>query len=83
MDVESLKAWVSVVLAIAVLFVLYFGHRNRTNNGKGIGFRFIQYTVLGISVPIVGILALYEIFPSEVAAGLIGVALGYVASERR
>lgn len=72
--------WVSVVLALSVPGVLLVGYLNRTGGAqgsmKGIGWQFIRYTVLAISLPIVGILALNGALTGE-AATLIAGAMGY------
>ena len=44
---------------------------------KGIGWQFIRFTVVSVSVPTVGVLALNDVIPSEAATGIIGAALGY------
>jgi hypothetical protein len=75
--------WVSIILATAVPGVLIFGHLNRRGNSedkaKGIGWQFIRYTVLAISIPITAILALNNSLTGEAAtiiAGAIGYAFG-------
>ena len=67
----------STILAISVPMALVIGYLNRKQSGgKGIGWQFIRYTVLAISLPIVGILALNGSLSGE-AAALIGGAMGY------
>jgi len=55
--------WISVILALSVPAVFWLGYQNRkgsgSENAKGIGWQFIRYTVLSISLPIVGILGEY------------------------
>ena len=72
--------WVSAILASAVPGVLLVGYLNRRGGSadktKGIGWQFIRYTVLSISLPIVGILALNNALSGE-AATLIAGAMGY------
>ena len=77
--------WVSVILAVAVPGVLLVGHLNRLGNpqdkAKGIGWQFIRFTVLGIAVPVVGILALNDTLTGE-AAALIGTAMGFAFAKK-
>ena len=67
---------ISFVLALSVPVVLLCGLKNRTDSKKGIGWQFIRYTVICISIPIVGVLALNGALTGE-AATLIAGALGY------
>jgi hypothetical protein len=70
----------SAILALAVPGVLLVGYLNRRGNPtdkmKGIGWQFIRYTVLGIALPVVGILALNNALTGE-AATIIAAAMGY------
>ena len=66
----------SAILAAAVPLALVLGYCNRKQEGKGIGWQFIRWTVLAISLPIVGVLALNDLLSGE-AAALIGSAMGY------
>ena len=72
--------WVSIVLALAVPGVLVVGYLNRRGNPddkmKGIGWQFIRYTVLGISIPVTAILALNGALSGE-AAAIIAGSMGY------
>ena len=68
---------VSVILAATVPLVLILGHYNRKQGERGIGSQFIRWTVLVISLLISGVLTLNGLLPSEVAAALIGGAVGY------
>ncbi|MBT4890577.1 MAG: hypothetical protein HON65_13600 [Rhodospirillales bacterium] len=80
MQNEAYTVWISIILALAVPMALTFGYLNRrgstTNDTKGIGWQFIRYTVLGISIPIAGILALNNSLTGE-AATIIAGAMGY------
>ena len=72
----------SAILALAVPLALILGYCNRKQGGegqraRGIGSQFIRYTVLAIALPIVGVLALNGLLSGEVAAALIGGAVGY------
>lgn len=72
--------WVSIILALAVPAVIAAGYFNRRgkpdDDTKGIGWQFIRYTVLGIGIPIVAILALNNALTGE-ASTLIAGAMGY------
>ena len=73
---------VSVILASAVPISLIVGYFNRKQGregqgARGIGTQFIRYTVLAIALPIVGVLAFNGLLSGEVAAALIGGAVGY------
>jgi hypothetical protein len=75
--------WISIILASSVPIVLIVGFLNRMGSTKtdtkGIGWQFIRYTVLSISIPIVGILSLNNSLTGEAAtliAGAIGFAFG-------
>lgn len=72
--------WVSIILASAVPIILIVGYLNRRGNpddkAKGIGWQFIRYTVLAISIPVAAILALNGALSGE-AATLIAGAMGY------
>lgn len=70
---------VSVLLALAVPFIVWKALKNRERpNGanKGIGWQFIRYTTVAISLPIVALLAINNAFTGEVATVLAGV-MGY------
>jgi hypothetical protein len=70
---------VSTVLALSVIAVICVGHASRKNKdgrSKGIGWQFIRYIVIGIGIPITGILALNDSLTGE-AATLIAGAMGY------
>ncbi|KZK82402.1 hypothetical protein PsAD46_03530 [Pseudovibrio sp. Ad46] len=67
---------VSLVLAISVPIVILGGIKNRNETKKGIGWQFIRFIVLSISLPIIGTLALNGMLNGE-AATLIAGAMGY------
>lgn len=75
---------VNILLALAVPIVLIGGFWNRyilsKSGGKGgIGWQFIRFTVLTLSLPIIGLLALNDALASEVAtviAATVGFAFG-------
>ena len=75
-----LPATLSVILALGVPGVLWVGYLNRKGNGgadtKGIGWQFIRYTVLGMALPIIAVLALNRVLTGE-AATLLAGAMGY------
>lgn len=75
--------WVSIILALSIPLVLVIGYCNRRGSEdqktKGIGWQFIRYNVLCISLPLVGLLAINGALTGEVAtvvAGIIGFAFG-------
>ena len=73
--------WISLLLTFAILTVILGGLYNRNKpdeNGrvKGIGWQFIRYTVIGVGLPLVGILALNDMLSAE-ASAIIAGALGY------
>jgi uncharacterized membrane protein len=67
---------ISGVLALAILVVIVGGIVQRIYSGKGIGWQFIRYTVIAISIPLVGILALNSLLTGE-AATIIAAAMAY------
>lgn len=77
---ESAKFWLSAILALSVPMVLYLGLQNRRggegDKAKGIGWQFIRFSVLTITIPVVGVLALNDSLSAE-ASALIGGAVGY------
>lgn len=75
----NLPVWhwvITTILASSVPIILGGGLYYRYRVGKGIGWQFIRYTVLGVSLPIIGVLALHDTLTSE-AATLIGTAIGF------
>lgn len=70
----------SFILALAVpgtLLVGWFTRRGGLSDSpKGIGWQFIRFTVLTISIPIVAILALHDTLDGTVTT-LIAGAMGY------
>ena len=73
---------VTTLLASSVPIILAGGLYYRCRAQKGIGWQFIRYTVLTISLPIIGLLALNEALSSE-AATLIGTAIGFAFGKAR
>lgn len=76
-----MTTWISLLLSCAILAVILGGLYNRNKpdaNGrvKGIGWQFIRYTVIGVGLPLTGILALNGMLTSE-ASTIIAGALGY------
>ncbi len=69
-------AWVNILLAVSVFAVIFGGLWNRHVTNKGIGWQFIRYTVIGITLPIAALLALNDALSGEAATILAG-ALGY------
>lgn len=72
------QTWIlSAILALAVPLALVLGYCNRKQADRGIGSQFIRWSVLMIALPITGVLALNGLLSGEVAAALIGGAVGY------
>lgn len=69
-------AWISGALAASVLAVIIGGLWNRIAAKKGIGWQFIRFNVIAISLPICGLLALNNALTGE-AATIIAGAMGY------
>lgn len=67
----------TIALAFSVPLVLFLGMKNRNQgDGKGIGWQFIRFIVIAISLPILGLLALNNQLSGE-AATLISGAMAY------
>ena len=73
---SSMSEIISLILAIGVVVVFAGSLWNRIAIKKGIGWQFIRYTVISISIPLACVLALNNVLTGE-AATLIGLALGY------
>ena len=76
--------WISIILAISVLVVICGGLWLRKATDKGIGWQFIRFTVIAISLPLSALLALNDALTGEVTA-IIAAAMGYAfgkASEK-
>lgn len=76
-----MTSWISIILAFSILAVILGGLYNRNKPDKagrikGIGWQFIRYTVIGVGLPLTGILALNGMLSGE-AATIIAGALGY------
>ncbi len=80
---EWLIPALSAILALSVPIVLIGGlhNRNKGKEPKGIGWQFIRYTVLTISIPIIALLALNKALSPEVAT-LIGTAMGFAFGKK-
>ncbi len=84
MFLESGLFWLSVVLALSVPIILIGGFHNRLagkEKPRGIGWKFIRFTVVTISIPIIGVLALNNALSGEAAALLAG-AMGYAFGKK-
>lgn len=66
----------SIILALVPIVVVVGGLWNRTKLGKGIGWQFIRFTVISVSVPLVAILALNNALTGE-ASTIIAAAMAY------
>lgn len=80
---EWLIPALSAILALSVPIVLIGGlyNRNKGEKPRGIGWQFIRYTVLTISLPIIAMLALNKALSPEVAT-LIGTAMGFAFGKK-
>jgi len=72
----EIMVWVSGILAISVVVVIVGGLWNRISTNKGIGWQFIRFIVISISIPVVGLLALNNALNGE-AATIIASAMAY------
>lgn len=68
--------WISIILALVPLLVIGAGICNRNKLGKGIGWQFIRFTVIAISIPVAAVLALNDSLTGE-AATIIAAAMAY------
>ena len=68
--------WISAGLVLAVLVVIVGSLWQRIATKKGIGWQFIRFNVIAISLPVVGLLALNDALTGE-AATIIAAAMGY------
>ena len=67
---------ISGFLSLVVLVVIARGLYTRWKTNKGIGWQFIRFTVIAISLPICALLALNDALTGE-AATIISGAMGY------
>ncbi|MCZ8258916.1 MAG: hypothetical protein O9333_02140 [Beijerinckiaceae bacterium] len=72
----DVKATISVIMSLSIPITIFCGLRNRSMVGKGIGWQFIRFIVLSISIPTAAILALNGSLTGE-AATIIAGAMGY------
>ena len=73
---ELTSAILSGVLALAVLVIPVAGLIQRMKSGKGIGWQFIRFNVIVISLPVAGLLALNGALTGEVST-IIAAAMAY------
>ena len=69
----------SIILAVCVPLIIWTAIKNRENSDgttKGIGWQFIRYVTIAVSLPIAALLALNSALTGEVAT-LIAGAMGY------
>ncbi|MYA88056.1 MAG: hypothetical protein F4X97_06325 [Boseongicola sp. SB0662_bin_57] len=77
---HNVTSWISLSLMFCIL-IFALGSLARVGvltGGKGIGWQFIRYTVLALTLPIVALLSINGKIDSQATATLIGTALGYV-----
>lgn len=71
--------WISILLAACLPLVLIGGLWSRIAAGKGIGWQFIRFNVIAMSLPLIGLLAHKGLLTSEVStllAAIVGYAFG-------
>ena len=77
--------YISIALAVAIVGVVATGAItrlcNREDGTRGIGWQFIRYTVIGMALPLAGILVLNGALTDAVAAIIAG-AMGYAFGQR-
>ncbi|MFN7322105.1 MAG: hypothetical protein ACK5TM_13920 [Methylobacterium sp.] len=73
---SDVKTVISMILALSIPITIFCGLRNRQALGKGIGWQFIRFIVLSISIPVAAILALNNCLTGE-ASAIIAGAMGY------
>lgn len=66
--------WISAILAASVPVIVFCAIRSRGE--KGIGWQFIRFIVIAISIPILALLALNNSLTGE-AATILGIAMAY------
>lgn len=67
---------IALVLALGAVFALGLAVRGRNAQGKGIGWQFIRFNAIVLSLPLTAILALTNTLTASSATILAG-ALGY------
>lgn len=72
---------VSIFLSLSILAVVAGGLWHRTQVDKGIGWQFIRYTVIGVGLPLCGLLALNNAL-SEGAVAIISGAMGFAFGKK-
>ncbi len=71
--------WVSFFLAASIFAVLILGLAQRMVQNAGIGWQFIRYTVIAVSVPATALLAFngkLDAPSAAIIAGCLGYAFG-------
>ena len=77
MPTKEIIALVAVgIMVLAPLLVM----AERIKSGKGIGARAIQFCSVVMIVPLILILALFDVLSKETSAALIGALTGYLLS---
>lgn len=75
-DPSWLQLGLLFIMAMTIIGVFY----NRRSQGKGLGARTTQFTVVVLSLPIILLLAIEEIIGPQSTTALIGTILGFVLS---
>lgn len=75
---ESGTFWLSIILASSIPIVLIgvFHNRLAAEKLRGLGWKIVRFSVITISIPTLGILALNNAMSSEIAT-LMGTAMGF------
>jgi hypothetical protein len=67
----------SYIFAAAVIVIPVISLVSRMWSDKGIGWQFIRFNVIAMSIPTIAVLALNNLLSSETISGLIGAIVGY------
>lgn len=73
--------WISIILALAVVTVPIISINQRIKSGKGIGWQFIRFNVIAISLPLAALLALNDAL-TEGAVAILAGSMGYAFGKR-
>lgn len=67
-----------IILALCMLVVIIGVICERIKSKRGIGIRIIQFLAAGLLIPLIGILGVRKVLPSESIATLFGAIAGYI-----
>ncbi|AYL96949.1 hypothetical protein [Mucilaginibacter celer] len=74
---QSIIEFTLVILMFSFIILLF---KNRSNSGKGISDRLIQFTCISLVIPCIIILGMENILKGDTIATLLGGICGYVLS---